>query len=199
MPSGDTAYVPDWPTARTVRPAGERISISLFDDPVDRCDWRTKPPFASTAKLSTTVPFSRRNTVSPKRIVSSRAYAVPRVATAPDGEAVVAGGLSVPAGVVGGVVGTGVGTELLGDGIEVVEVGRAGAGEGPGPCADQRVGTATATTAAAATAPMAALARWSRRRRTRAAGAKSPGTSTVSACLRSVARSSRSSWSRFMA
>ena len=101
--------------------------------------------------------------------------------------------------VVGTVVGKVVGKEMLGDGIAVVDVGRAGAGEGPGPCADQRVGTATATTAAAATAPMAAFARWSRRRRTTAAGAKSPGTSTMSACLRSVARSSRSSWSMFMA
>ena len=95
-PSGDTAYIPLSPSDATVRPVGERISISLWDEPVDWCDWSRKPPLASTAKVSTTVPFSSPTTVSPKRIVSSRAYAVSRVAVVAEGAApVVVGAPSV--------------------------------------------------------------------------------------------------------
>ncbi len=194
VPSGDTAYAPDAPRARTVRPAGERISISLCDEPVDRWDWRTKPPFARTARLSTTVPFSRWSTVLPKRIVSSRAYASARVATDEEGAVGAAvEGRSVGEVVV--VVGAVVGTEPVGEGSEAVAVGRAGTGGVLPRLVDHRIGTPTATTATAAAATTT-RARWSRRRLATATGAKSPDTSTPAARCRSRACSSFSfSWS----
>src|SRR5829696_9085426 len=123
--------------------------MTLCEAPLDMCDATTKPPLPSTAKFSTTVPFWSRKTVSPKRIVSSRAYAVARVAGAvARGGAVVADRPGTVADeVVSGLVeGAGVGAELLGglllddgpladvplaDGSEVVAVVRAGAGAVP--------------------------------------------------------------------